>query len=180
MGEHPADAARLLAAKLGRWGDGLSLGYGASNLPGGLEGARAPVDVFVPESTWLKWPLALLLLWGAGLSLRAPHRAFSLFTLVLLHRALITLAFFGYTRGMLVLFPVLVPLLLLPLKAFADSRPSLAGRLPVLASCALLLLWLEAGTLALRGPRDFMASGSTDRTSGKLIQDDWVRLWPKP
>ena len=180
MGEHPADAARLLAAKLGRWLDGLSLGYGASNLPGGLEGARAPVDVFVPERSGLKWPLALLLLLGVGLSLRAPHRAFSLFTLVLLHRALITLAFFGYTRGMLVLFPVLVPLLLLPLKAFAGSRPSLAGRLPVFASCALLLLWLEAGALALRGPRDFMASGSTDRLSGKLIQDDWVRLWPKP
>jgi hypothetical protein len=81
---------------------------------------------------------------------------------------------------MVVLFPVLVPLLLLPLKALASSRPALSARLPVLASCALLLLWLEAGVLALRGPRDFMASGSTDRVSGKLIQDDWVRLWPKP
>ncbi|WNG40136.1 hypothetical protein F0U61_45475 [Archangium violaceum] len=180
MSEHPADAARLLAAKLGRWLDGLSLGFGVSNLPGGLQGARAPVDVFVPESTWLKWPLTLLLLLGAGLSLLAPYRTFSLFTLVLLHRALITLAFFGYTRGMLVLFPVLVPLILLPAKAFVSSRPALTGRLPVLASCALLLLWLEAGTLALRGPRDFMASGSTDRMSGKLIQDDWVKLWPRP
>jgi hypothetical protein len=179
MSEHPADAARLWAAKLGRWLDGLSLGFGASNLPGGLRGAREPVDVFVPESTWLKWPLALLLLVGAGLSLRAPYRSYSLFTLVLLHRALITLAFFGYTRGMLVLFPVLVPLLLLPVKALASSRPALSRRLPVLASCALLLLWIEAGMLALRGPRDFMASGSTDRVSGKLIQDDQVRLWPK-
>lgn len=180
MGEHPADALRLLAAKQGRWLDGLSLGFGVSNLPGGLRGARAPVDVFVPESSWLKWPLVLLLLSGVGLSLRAEHRNFSLFTLVLLHRALITLAFFGYTRGMLVLFPVLVPLLLLPLKVLASSRPVLTARLPVLASCALLLLWAEAGTLALRGPRDFMASGSTDRVSGKLIQDDQVQLWPKP
>lgn len=179
MSEHPADAARLLVAKLGRWLDGLSLGWGVSNLPGGLHGARAPVDVFVPESAWLKWPLALLLLVGVGLSLRAPYRSYSLFTLVLLHRALITLAFFGYTRGMLVLFPVLIPLLLLPLKVLTASRPTLM-RLPVLASCALLLLWVEAGVLALRGPRDFMASGSTDRVSGKLIQDDWVRLWPKP
>jgi Dolichyl-phosphate-mannose-protein mannosyltransferase len=174
MSEHPADTARLLAAKLGRWLDGLSLGFGASNLPSGLRGAREPVDVFVPESTWLKWPLTLLLLLGAGLSLSAPYRSYSLFTLVLLHRALITLAFFGYTRGMLVLFPALIPLLLLPLKALTASRPTLSMRLPVLASCALLLLWLEGG------PRDFMASGSTDRMSGKLIQDDQVRLWPKP
>jgi hypothetical protein len=137
------------------------------------------VDVFVPEHTWLQWPLSLLLLLGVALSLRKPHRAFLLFTGVLLHRALITLAFFGYARGMLVIFPALLPLLLLPLKAWADSRPPLASRLPGLASCALLLLWLQAGVLALQGPRNFMASGSTDRLSGKLIQDDEVRLWPK-
>ena len=180
MAGHPGDAARLLAAKLARWQDGLSLGVGASNFPSGLTGSRAPVDVFVPERAWLKWPLSLLLLGGGVLSLRKPHRAFLLFTAVLLHRALITLAFFGYTRGMLVIFPALLPLLLLPLKAWADSRPRLATRLPLLASCALLLLWLHAGLLALQGPRNFMASGSTDRLSGKLIQDDWVRLWPKP
>jgi 4-amino-4-deoxy-L-arabinose transferase-like glycosyltransferase len=180
MREHPADLSRLLVSKLDRWLDGLGLGFGASNLPSGLRGARAPVDVFVPERTWLKWPLSLLLLLGGALSLLPRHRAFSLFTLILLHRALITLAFFGYTRGMLVLFPVLVPLLLLPLRVMASSRPSLAWKLPAFASCALLLLWLEAGALALAGPRDFMASGSTDRVSGKLIQDDWVRLWPKP
>ncbi len=180
MAGHPGDAARLLAAKLERWLEGLSLGVGASNFPSGLTGARAPVDVFVPESTWLKWPLSLLLLVGVALSLRRPHRAFLLFTGVLLHRALITLAFFGYTRGMLVIFPALLPLLLLPLKAWADSRPRLTSRLPLFASCALLLLWLQAGVLALQGPRNFMASGSTDSLSGKLIQDDWVRLWPKP
>jgi hypothetical protein len=180
MWGHPGDATRLLAAKLERWQDGLSLGVGVSNFPSGLRGARAPVDVFVPERTWLKWPLSLLLLLGVALSLRKPHRAFLLFSLVLLHRALITLAFFGYTRGMLAVFPALLPLLLLPLKAWADSRPRQAPRLPLLASCALLLLWLHAGLLALQGPRNFMASGSTDRLSGKLIQDDWVRLWPKP
>jgi hypothetical protein len=179
MREHPADAARLIAAKLGRWLDGLSLGFGASNLPAGLRGARAPVDLFVPESAWLKWPFALLLLLGAALSLYAPYRAFSLFTLVLLHRALITAAFFGYARGMLVAFPAVLPLLLLPVMAFASRRPVLAARLPAFASGALLLLWLEAGVLAGSDPRSFVASGSTDSQSGKLIQDDWVQIWPK-
>lgn len=179
MRQHPGDAARLLGAKLDRWLDGLSLGFGASNLPSGLSGNRAPVDLFVPEGRWLKWPLVLLLLAGAGLSLLRPWRAFSLFTLVLLHRALITLAFFGYTRGLLAIFPALVPLLLLPLYALASRRPTRASRLPALAAGVLLLLWLEAGALALSTPRDFMASGSTDRQSGKLIQDDWVRIWPR-
>ncbi|WP_224245125.1 ArnT family glycosyltransferase [Hyalangium gracile] len=179
MAEHPGDAAPLLLRKLDRWLDGLSLGLGASDFPSGLRGARPPVDVFVPESTWLKWPLTLLLLLGAALSLRAPHRAFSLFTLVVLHRLLITLAFFGYARGLLAIFPALLPLLLLPAKVLASRRPGLAGKLPALAAAALLLLWLEAGVLALREPRSFSASGTTERTGGKLIQDDWVQIWPK-
>ncbi|PTL78988.1 glycosyltransferase family 39 protein [Vitiosangium sp. GDMCC 1.1324] len=179
MGEHPGDAARLLLSKLDRWLDGLSLGLGASDFPSGLRGARPPVDVFIPESTWLKWPLALLLLCGAALSLRAPYRTFSLFTLVLLHRLLITLAFFGYARGMLALFPVLLPLLLLPAKVLTARRPLLARRLLALATAALLLFWVEAGVLALREPRSFGASGTTDRMGGKLIQDDWIRIWPE-
>ncbi|WP_224361764.1 ArnT family glycosyltransferase [Hyalangium versicolor] len=179
MSEHPGDAVNLLLSKLRRWLDGLSLGLGASDFPSGLRGARPPVDVFVPESSWLSWPLTLLLLAGAALSLRKPYRAFSLLTLVVLHRLLITLAFFGYARGLLAIFPALLPLLLLPAKALASRRPSLTGRLPALATVALLLFWLEAGALAMREPRAFSASGTTDRTGGKLIQDDWVQIWPK-
>jgi hypothetical protein len=179
LGEHPGDAARLLLAKLDRWLDGLSLGFGVSNFPAGLRGSRPPVDVFIPERIWLKWPLTLLLLAGAALSLRAPYRAFSLFTLVILHRLLITLAFFGYARGLLAIFPALLPLLLLPGLVLASRRRSLASLLPTLATAALLLFWLEAGALALGEPRTFSASGTTDRTGGKLIQDDWVHIWPK-
>lgn len=179
MAENPGDATRLLLAKLDRWLEGLSLGLGVSNFPSGLRGARPPVDVFIPERHWLKWPLTVLLLFGAGLSLRAPHRAFSLFTAVLLHRFLITLAFFGYARGMLAIFPALLPLLLLPLQVLASRRPTLSERLPAMASAALLLLWLEAGVHAMSEPRGFSASGTTERTGGKLIQDDWVQIWPK-
>ncbi|AKQ67226.1 hypothetical protein A176_004138 [Myxococcus hansupus] len=180
MGAHPLDAARLWWAKLDRWLDGFQLGWGTTNRPSGLSGARAPVDVFVPEGAWLKWPLTLLLLAGAALSLRSAWRDCALFTAVLLHRALITVAFFGYTRGLLAIFPVLIPLLLLPFVALTARAPQRAWtrRLPAVATALLLLLWVEAGVLALSAPRRFMASGSTDRASGKLIQDDWVRIWP--
>lgn len=177
---HPAQAARLLAAKLGLWLGGLSLGWGVSNLPSGLRGTRAPVDLFVPESAWLQWPLAALLLVGVGLSWRGPYRAFSLLSLVVLHRALVTLAFFGYARGLLVLFPALVPLLLLPLKALATRYASRPQRWPLLAACVLALLWAEAGVRALGPPCRLMASGTTDRENGKLIQDAQVRIWPEP
>ncbi|WP_338867049.1 ArnT family glycosyltransferase [Myxococcus stipitatus] len=179
MREHPADAARLWLSKVARWLDGLNLGLGASNLPSGLSGSRAPVDLFVPEGAWMKWPLTLMVLAGAALSLLRPWREFSLLTLVVLHRALITLAFFGYTRGLLTIFPALIPLLLLPLVVLTARRPQLASRVPAVAVVLLLLLWVEAGALALGAPRGFMASGSTDQTNGKLIQDDWVRIWPR-
>lgn len=177
---HPLEAARLLAAKVGLWLGGLSLGWGVSNLPSGLRGARAPVDLFVPERPWLQWPLAALLVLGVGLSWRGPYRAFSVLSLVVLHRALITLAFFGYARGLLVLFPALVPLLLLPLKAWASRHAPRSERWPVLAACVLALLWVEAGVRALGTPRRLMASGSTDHMNGKLIQDAEVRIWPVP
>ncbi|MBL0693486.1 glycosyltransferase family 39 protein [Comamonas sp. JC664] len=180
MGDHPLDAARLAWAKLDRWLDGLQLGWGTTNWPSGLSGARPPVDVFVPEGAWLKWPLTLLLLAGAALSLRPAWRDYGLFTAVLLHRALITVAFFGYTRGLLAIFPVLLPLLLLPFIVLTARAPAnaWARRLPAIAAAALLVLWVEAGALARSAPRRFIASGSTDRASGKLIQDDWVSIQP--
>ncbi|MDC0708536.1 glycosyltransferase family 39 protein [Stigmatella sp. ncwal1] len=177
---HPVDAARLWAAKLDRWLEGLSLGFGLSDWPAGLHGSRAPVDVFVPERPWLHWPLALLVLAGGVMSLRTPYRAFSLCTAVVLHRLLVTLAFFGYTRGMLAVFPALIPLLLLPLIAVSHYRPGLSRKVPLILTAAMLFFWVEAGVLAFQEPRNFMASGSTDRASGKLIQDDWVRIWPQP
>ncbi|RKH40684.1 glycosyltransferase family 39 protein [Corallococcus sicarius] len=181
MADAPGDAARLAWRKLDLWMDGLRLGFGVSDLPGGLVGERAPVDVFVPDAGFLKWPLAALLLAGMLLSLRPAFAPFQLLALVVLHRLLITLAFFGYARGMLVVFPALLPLLVLPLMALAKRHAVVARGLPAVLGGLLLLLWLEAAVLATRDvPRRFMASGSTDAANGKLLQDDRVRLWPKP
>ncbi|RKH04709.1 hypothetical protein D7V97_24995 [Corallococcus sp. CA053C] len=181
MAEAPGDAARLLSRKLDLWLDGLRLGFGVSNVPGGLVGERAPVDVFVPDAGFLKWPLAALLLAGMLLSLRTAFAPFQLLALVVLHRLLVTLAFFGYARGMLVVFPALLPLLVLPLSVLARRHAAVARGLPMVFGGLLLVLWIEAAVLATRNlPRRFMASGSTDAVNGKLLQDDRVRLWPQP
>ncbi|WP_223634262.1 glycosyltransferase family 39 protein [Corallococcus sp. EGB] len=181
MVDAPGDAARLLGTKLDLWLDGLRLGLGVSDVPGGLTGERAPVDVFVPDAGWLKWPLAALLIAGMLLSLRPAHAPFRLLSLGVLHRVLVTLAFFGYARGLLVIFPALLPLLVLPLKVLGERHAAVARRLPVLAGVLLCFVWVEAALVATREPpRRFMASGTTDALHGKLIQDDRVRLWPQP
>jgi hypothetical protein len=181
MMEAPGAAVRLGGAKLALWLEGLALGLGVSDVPGGLTGERAPVDVFIPDASWLQWPLAALLAAGMLLSLKAPYAPFRLLSLVVLHRVLVTLAFFGYARGLLVVFPALLPLLVLPLKVLSERHAAVARKAPAVALALLLLVWVEAAVLATRGaPRRFMASGTTDAVHGKLIQDDRVRLWPAP
>ena len=175
--ENPGAAVSLLWRKLERWLDGFRLGWGVSNLPGGLRGNRAPVDLFVPEGEWLRWPLAVLLAVGVAFSLRSAHRAFLLCSLVVAHRLVVTLLFFGYARGLVVMLPVIVPLLLLPwtrLAAGPDRRWVPLG----LAGAIVLGVGVEAAVVASRAPRSYMADGYIDGTTRKIIQDDWVRLWP--
>src|SRR5262249_52098210 len=46
---HPAEGATLIARKIAIGLDAGSLGYGISNLPGGLTGTRRAVDLFTPD-----------------------------------------------------------------------------------------------------------------------------------
>lgn len=180
MADHPGPAARLLGRKLDRWLDGLKPGWGLADRPWGMTGRRPPVDILLPDRGWGKWPLTALLLAGMIFSLFPAYRAWSLCTLVVLHRLLITLAFFGYARGMLVILPAVIPLLLLPFIALTDRRfPALRPRLKYLCGALLLLLLFEGLILCGREPRNYVASGKIDGADGKMIQDTWVEITPK-
>lgn len=178
---NPRAGARLMLSKVDRWLDGLRLGVGVSNLPGGLKGARPPVDLFRPEGEGLKWGLAALLAAGVALSFRAERRGWLLCTLVLAHRAMMTLLFFGYTRGLVVMLPVVVPLLLLPLMEVAGESRSWVPL--ALAGVVALAVVPEAVHRAAGPPRRFMADDLADGAGGappRMFPDDWVRVWPGP
>lgn len=176
---HPREAATLIGIKLARWLNGLSIGFGVSDWPGGLNGVRAPVDLFVSEEQFLKWPVILLLLSGIALSFRSRYSLLSVCSLVLLHRMLVTVLFFGYARGMAIMFPMIAPLLLLPAIWVEEQkycRLEVYAFFGALAFSALLLLqtlWIGAD-----GVRNYGSSGSLDGR-GKLIQDARVKLWPE-
>jgi hypothetical protein len=178
--DHPGPALQLAEKKLVRWSDGLRYGWGISDRPAGLAGTRQRVDMITPERRWLVWPQLALLLCGMALSFLPAWREYSLCTLVVMHRLLITLAFFGYARGLVVILPALIPLLLLPLVALTDRKfPGIRPRLKYLSAALLLLLLLEGLIVCGRDPRNYIASGNTDSADGNLIQDDVVTLRPK-
>jgi hypothetical protein len=175
---HPAAALRLAGAKLDRWLDGLRLGFGVSSFPSGLRGERAPVDLFVPEWAWLKWPLLLALLGGVVLSSLRATREYLICSLVMAHGLAITLLFYGYARSWMALLGVLVPLWLLPCARRAASRPAASIWAARIAMIVVLLALLHGVTVVARGPRDFVASGPSD-AAGRILQDERIELWPR-
>lgn len=178
MAEHPAEATALLGRKVARWMDGLRVGWGARALPGGDTGRRPPVDLFVPDGgAWLEWLLAIALVAGGVLAARAKEAPARIALAVMVHRLLVTLVFFGYARGMMIVLPAAFGLILLALRrALPKANPRVVRGI-ALAVAALLAI--DAGVHLAGRPRNYRAAGSSD-ASGKLIQDATVRLQPAP
>ena len=115
MREHPGDFVRLAARKLALAGGALRLGWTQWNAPGGLDGIRRPVDVFVPRSGAGLWVTLPLLLVGLGLlsmsstSPGPPRRWLLLAALPTAVTALAVTLFFGYARLGLVVLPLWLP-----------------------------------------------------------------------
>ena len=172
---HPAGAARLAVRKIDRLLDAFRLGFGVSNAPAGLTGSRPPVDLFLPDTVLLKWPIVLLLAAGMALSFLPRYVEYRLCTLIVLHRLMITVLFFGYVRAMVMMLPVLLPLLLLPIVILAERIPQLRKATEFAFGAATLLLMMQAIAVVSGGPRNYVASGSVD-DRGKIIQDDRVEI----
>jgi len=175
--QNPDKAFQLFLRKFNRWLDGFRIGFGVSNFPGGLAGNRPPVDLFVPNNTFAKWPGVLLLAIGIFFSMKKEHRAYSICSLILLHRLILTELFFGYARGLVVMLPVIIPLMLLPLIIASSKWPVVKKAVGTVTIVAVILFTLQALEIVSGPPRNFQASGSSDNR-GKIIQDDWVKIWP--
>lgn len=97
LAEDLVRTTRLLGAKLARFGDGATLGFGARDFPYGAGGVRRPVDLTVPSGAlWEK--LGFAALFTLGLVLAWRHRLGGLVLLVLGYKLVVTLAFYGYAR----------------------------------------------------------------------------------
>lgn len=189
---NPGAALRLLARKWGLFFSAWKLGWTQWDWPGGLNGLRRPVDVFVPDSGWAVWlgaPLAVLgLVWC--LSTPGPTRRWAFLVLLVTAVGLVaTGLFFGYVRQGLLVLPLwltltaaagvgLVRLLIRrgdgwKLPPPEQSRPS-PKLLKVLGALVLALLVLELW--GARSDRKYRPTGATLKGTNVIIPDEPVRL----
>ena len=192
---HPGDALRLTLRKWRYVAGAWTLGWTQWDWPGGLDGIRRPIDVFVPDAAgalWVRLPLALF---GLVVCSAGAGRIRRWAGIVLLATGIclgITALFFGYARQGLLYMPLwhsLTAVALVTLgRAVAhrrlsltapdvDERPS-RGLLVALASAALVLLAIEAWGAGSN--RNYSATGTTLPGSRKLDPDQQMILHVLP
>lgn len=190
--QNPGAALSLLGKKWGHFFEAWRLGWTQWNVPGGLNGFRRPVDVFVPTSTlalFLGPPLAILGLVLCLGTAGAPRRWGVLVLLITCVGLAATGLFFGYVRQGLLYLPLWLTFPAAALAAIArrlthrgegwrlsppgetDPSPRL---LKILGGLAAALLLLEGwGATA---DRNYKATGTTIEGSKYLNRDEMMFL----
>jgi len=134
----PGRAVRLLLTKLNIAWDAFALGFTAANAPAGLTGFRRPVDLFTPSSRWFRWVLPPLALVGWAALWRRNRTAAIVLATIVVHRLVVTVAFFGYVRQGMLLFPLAAVLAAFPLVRVQLDHKRIKAALIIAASAALL------------------------------------------
>ncbi len=190
--QHPGAALGLLLKKWGHFFEAWRLGWTQWNIPGGLNGFRRPVDVFVPHSTlalWISLPLAVLGLVLCLGTAGGPRRWGVLVLLMTCVGLVATGLFFGYVRQGLLYLPLWLTFPAAALTAIArrfthrgegwrltppaetDPRPRL---LRVLGGLSLVLLLVEGWGATT--DRNYKATGTTIQGSQYLNRDEMMVL----
>lgn len=186
--ENPGAFLRLVGKKWALVSEAWSLGWTQFDWPGGLNGHRRPVDLFVPYSKvgyWITVPLSLL---GLILCLLTPgpSRRWAGVALVVTASVLVaTGLFFGYVRLGLIIFLFWLPFLGAALVWLGSLRKDRSPRLPApadpprrlwqaLAALAVLLLGLELWGVSLH--RNFKATGVNVPGRSYLDRDAEIRF----
>ncbi len=188
MRENPGDFGRLVLRKWGLFFSAWKLGWTQWDWPGGLTGARRPVDVFSPNSPAgyaVALPLAILGLVCCVATPGGPRR-WAVLVLLLTAAGMITTGlFFGYVRQGLVLLPFWLTFTAAALVWIGERLLKLTSGLTliaidpprrllqVLGGIALVLLALE---LWGAGAHRVIQGTGTTLPGGYLDRDQPVRL----
>lgn len=183
----PAGWGRLVLRKWRLLLDAASLGWSQWNWPGGHNGLRRPVDVFVPYSKAAIWWILGGGLIGLAICFRrgAGYRRWAVIVLGLTGCTLfVTAFFFGYARQGLLLVPFWMSLLAVAilelLRLLRRGRPAPPPKkgLRWLLAVAVVLLLVEAWGATL--DRRYRATGTTLPGRSTLNPDLTVYIHPLP
>ena len=188
---NPGAFGRLLLRKWALFFGAWRLGWTQWDWPGGLDGVRWPVDVFVPDygiGLWIGPPLAFLGLVLCLGTAGGPRRWAVLVLLLTCVGLLATGFFFGYARQGLLYLPFWNTLVAAALVALVRrlarwsegwslpprEEPLSPRLLKAIGGAALVLLLLEAwGATA---DRNYRATGTNVAGETYLNRDDPMRL----
>jgi hypothetical protein len=176
--DYPQEFLKLIGKKLRLFIQGFSWGFGSTNIPGGLNGVRYPIDIFVSDSRWWAWLIGPLFFFGYCLSLREFSKWWP-FHLLFLHRIAVTAAFFGYVRGLAAIYFLVVLFLFYPLSInlrFVNWLERIPKQILLIVP---ILMFTAISLIPYFSPIRFQASGPSEGGSGYLIQDEEIRIWPK-
>ncbi|MCI0444276.1 glycosyltransferase family 39 protein [bacterium] len=176
--DYSQEFLKLIGKKLHLFIQGFSWGFGPTNIPGGLNGVRYPIDIFVSESRWWAWLIGPLFIFGYCLSLREFSKWWPIH-LLFLHRIAVTAAFFGYVRGLAAIYFLVVLFLFYPLSInlrFVNWFERVPKQILLIVP---ILIFTAISLIPHFSPIRFQASGPSEGGSGYLIQDEEIRIWPK-
>ena len=185
----PLKFVKLVFKKWRLVADAGALGWTQWNFPGGLQGIRRPVDLFVPDSSWGFIFYFFVLVGGVVFFFTSgnPRRLVLITALLTVLTLTVTGLFFGYVRQGLLLFPFFFALAaggLLHLLQRVRTRswrgkwqPPSYGRPAVWILSLFVLFLLGMAWLGTRGePRNYRASGLSSVPGGKVKADQPVRI----
>jgi hypothetical protein len=176
--DYPQEFLKLIGKKLRLFIQGFSWGFGSTNIPGGVNGVRYPIDIFVSESRWWAWLIGPLFIFGYCLSLREFSKWWPIH-LLFLHRIAVTAAFFGYVRGLAAIYFLVVLFLFYPLSInlrFVNWLERIPKQILLIVP---ILMFTAISLIPHFSLIRFQASGPSEGGSGYLIQDEEIRIWPK-
>ncbi|MBX3316241.1 MAG: hypothetical protein KF902_05185 [Phycisphaeraceae bacterium] len=151
--EDPAAWLSLVGQKLLRFEGGITGGLGITNAPLGRALVRQPVDVaVVPWPDALYWRIPILILITAGAIRLLLARRGVEWTVILLAKLVVTIAFYGYARQSASILPALCVLaaagLLWPIDRARPARLAMCA-----AACIAGAIVLASDIIEYRSPR---------------------------
>jgi hypothetical protein len=179
----PAAALRRAGESLRIFWSGAALGWSGRNLPLGLDGVRAPVDLATPQPrpAVTLWRFALLALCAFGLA-AAPNTAggtardraaLAPWLLFLASKLLVTVLFFGYARQGAACIPVLALLIALAIeRGLVTPAASRRPQAPRLAAFLAVALGLGIELQRFLAPPVLRLDGAAITNTDPLPADD--------
>lgn len=165
---------RLMIRKIDLMTRGLSNGFTVLNLPGGLAGIRQPIDLFTPRIKWFRW---IVLLWFSGGILwlfRHEQHLAVLISVLIIHRFIVTLLFYGYARHGILLWPlwaIVAGITTSKLVCHGPTRRWLKrGVVAAVCLSVLINLW------TVMNPPELQVDYTTDPATGRVDQQQVMKI----